>query len=125
MPGSGDGRAPGPLAHAAEESQGMMSPIVTSATAAEPFQLNRFFPARTKEGQRLIAKLELDKEILAESEPDPTESATVDPPSPAPKQGVPFFITQSQKVRLREQGYSDEQIAKMKPTEAHQILGLQ
>jgi hypothetical protein len=35
----------------------MMSPIVTSAAAAEPFQLNRFIPARTKEGQLLACPL--------------------------------------------------------------------
>jgi hypothetical protein len=79
-----------------------------------------------KEIERLIAKLELDKEILAESDPPTTaEDSAVDPPSPAPKQGGSFFITQAQKTSLREQGYSDEQITKMKPTEAHRILGLQ
>ena len=79
-----------------------------------------------REIERLIAKLELDKEILAGSDPPTTaEDSAADRPSPAPKQGVSFFITQAQKTSLREQGYSDEQITKMKPTEAHRILGLQ
>ena len=38
---------------------------------------------------------------------------------------VSFFITNAQKMQLHERGYSDEQIAKMKPAEAHKILGLQ
>jgi hypothetical protein len=37
---------------------------------------------------------------------------------------VSFFITKAQKVQLRERGHSDEEIAKMRPAEAHQILGL-
>ena len=37
---------------------------------------------------------------------------------------VSFFITNSQKVRLRGLGFSDKDIAKMKPEEAHRILGL-
>jgi hypothetical protein len=48
------------------------------------------------------------------------------PSSPVtyPKLGA-IMITQALKARLREQGYSEDQIAKMKPEEAHQILGLQ
>lgn len=59
------------------------------------------------------------------------------PPSPAPLKiesdaillegnsaQVSFFITKSQKIQLRELGYSEDQIAKMKPAEAHSILGL-
>jgi hypothetical protein len=42
-----------PLAHAAEKSQGMMAPIIASPAAIERFQLDRFLPARTKEGQLL------------------------------------------------------------------------
>jgi hypothetical protein len=37
---------------------------------------------------------------------------------------VSFFITNSQKTRLRGLGFSDKDIAKMKPEEAHRILGL-
>jgi hypothetical protein len=59
------------------------------------------------------------------------------PPSPAPlniesdaislegnSAQVSFFITKSQKIQLRELGFSEDQIAKMKPAEAHSILGL-
>ena len=53
------------------------------------------------------------------------EDATATLPSPTPKAKVSFFITQAQKVELRERGYSDDQIAQMKPAEAHQILGLE
>jgi hypothetical protein len=44
---------------------------------------------------------------------------------PSLKAQVSFFITQAQKARLHERGYSDDQIAKMKPAEAHRILGLE
>jgi hypothetical protein len=50
---------------------------------------------------------------------DPTNEA---PSSPSAQ--ISFFITQAQKALLRERGYSDDQIAKMKPAEAHRILGL-
>jgi cytoskeletal protein CcmA (bactofilin family) len=38
---------------------------------------------------------------------------------------VSFFITQAQRAELRERGYSDDDIAQMKPADAHRILGLQ
>jgi cytoskeletal protein CcmA (bactofilin family) len=38
---------------------------------------------------------------------------------------VSFFITQTQRAELRERGYSDDDIAQMKPADAHRILGLQ
>ena len=34
------------------------------------------------------------------------------------------LITKAQKVQLRDNGYTDEQIGKMKPEEAHKILGI-
>jgi hypothetical protein len=37
---------------------------------------------------------------------------------------VSMFITNSQKAQLPERGHSDEEIALMKPAEAHRILGL-
>jgi hypothetical protein len=37
---------------------------------------------------------------------------------------VAFMITNAQKVKLREKGYDDSQIGKMKPEEAHKILGV-
>jgi hypothetical protein len=45
--------------------------------------------------------------------------------SPSLEAQVSFFITQAQKAELREKGYSDDQIAQMKPAEAHRILGLE
>jgi hypothetical protein len=53
------------------------------------------------------------------------EDATPAPPSDSPTAQVSFFITQAQKAQLRERGYSDDQIAQMKPAEAHQILGIE
>jgi hypothetical protein len=35
------------------------------------------------------------------------------------------FITQTQRAELRERGYSDDDIAQMKPADAHRIPGLQ
>ncbi len=46
------------------------------------------------------------------------------PESGASPQSVSFFITKAQRATLREQGYTDEQIAKMKPADAHKILGI-
>ena len=34
------------------------------------------------------------------------------------------MITQAQKAQLREKGYTDEQISKMKPADAHNALGI-
>ena len=51
------------------------------------------------------------------------ESGSADAPSPEAR--VSFFITQAQKAQLREKGYSDDEIAQMKPAEAHRILGLE
>jgi hypothetical protein len=41
---------------------------------------------------------------------------------PSPAGSIPFMITQTQKVRLRELGHSDEAIAMMAPESAHRIL---
>ena len=56
------------------------------------------------------------------TEPEAEPAATVVEDN---KAQVSFFITKSQKVQLRERGYSETDIAKMKPAEAHRILGLQ
>ena len=53
------------------------------------------------------------------------EDAVEVPPTPSPKAQVSFFITRAQKAQLRKKGYSDDQIAQMKPAEAHQILGIE
>ena len=37
---------------------------------------------------------------------------------------VSFFITERQKAELRARGYDDATISKMKPAEAHKILGI-
>lgn len=67
------------------------------------------------------------------------EAATVAPPAssvnaPQPTKqerplndkvaSVGFMITNAQKAKLRERGHTDEEIAKMKPDEAHGILGI-
>ena len=36
--------------------------------------------------------------------------------------GTPFMITQAQKEALHARGYSDEQIAALKPEEVHKLL---
>jgi cytoskeletal protein CcmA (bactofilin family) len=43
----------------------------------------------------------------------------------AKETAVSFFITQAQKAKLRERGYSDDDIAQMMPAAAQNILGLQ
>ena len=41
-----------------------------------------------------------------------------------PPTSVSFMITQAQKVRLREIGYSDDLISTMTPEEAHRLIKL-
>jgi hypothetical protein len=75
-----------------------------------------------KEIERLIAKLQLDKEILADLDSDTVGSTGGLEDAPPDKAQVSFFITNAQKVELRKQGYSDDDIAKLKPAEAHKLL---
>ena len=84
-----------------------------------------------REIERLIAKLELDKEILADTDATNVEKSPADSnakdatvQSPGKVARVPFMITQAQKAQLREKGYTDEQIGKMKPADAHNALGI-
>jgi hypothetical protein len=49
----------------------------------------------------------------------------IEPPREEAVAHVSFFITNAQKAQLRDKGYSDEEIAKMKPADAHRILGLE
>jgi len=67
-----------------------------------------------KEIERLIAKLQLDKEILADPDNDSASSAEMNNSSSDHRLGA-VLITHSQKAELRKQGYSDGDIAKMKP----------
>jgi hypothetical protein len=73
-----------------------------------------------KEIDRLIAKLQLDKEILAD--PDSDTASSTDTSKASDHRLGAVLITHSQKAELRKQGYSDDDIAKLKPEEAHRIL---
>jgi hypothetical protein len=83
-----------------------------------------------REIERLIAKLQLDKEILAEPESGPASAEPKNPTEPtrsaesANQARVSFFIPESLKPQLRAKGYTDDQIANMKPAQAHKILGI-
>jgi hypothetical protein len=68
------------------------------------------------------AKRALNKSRAASSESTVEDSTAVPPPHEAQ---VSFFITQAQKAQLRASGYSDKEIALMRPAEAHKILGLE
>jgi hypothetical protein len=75
------------------------------------------------EGGRGNQKLVAQKPpTLSDSNPDETTPAVR---SSARGAQLSFFITKAQKAKLRERGYSDDQIAQMKPVEAHKILGLE
>jgi hypothetical protein len=69
---------------------------------------------------------DIDLEINQEGAPNPEPQKQLPDATPteANKIQFPFFITNSQKAQLRDRGYSDDEIAKMEPAEAHQILGL-
>jgi hypothetical protein len=76
----------------------------------------------------------IDVSTAHEEHIEPTQQFTSEPapakvePDPTPvienKTQVSFFITNSQKHQLRERGYSESEIAQMRPAEAHKILGL-
>jgi hypothetical protein len=61
---------------------------------------------------------------LPSPEPIPAKVVPDATPLEDKKAQVSFFITKSQKAQLRERGFSEDDIAKMKPGEAHKILGL-
>jgi hypothetical protein len=90
-------------------------------------------------GERVLAPAVLDVDVnMREDEapkPEPTSQSKLPSAVPAKvepdptsledsKVQVSFLITKSQKAQLRERGYSDDDIAQMKPEEAHKILGL-
>ena len=66
-------------------------------------------------------EIEPDEQPMSESEPAKLEPAPTF--SEDKKAQVSLFITNSQKQQLRERGYSDSDIAKMRPAEADKILG--
>jgi len=70
------------------------------------------------------AESELGDKPAVSSESEMEDAAAAVPLSSLEAQ-VSFFITQAQKKQLRKKGYSDDQIARMKPAEAHRILGLE
>jgi hypothetical protein len=68
---------------------------------------------------------QLADKLALSSESNVEDAATAVPLSSSPEAQVSFFITQAQTAHLRERGYSDKQIAQMKPPEAQKILGLE
>ncbi len=75
--------------------------------------------------------VELQRKRLGRQEPNAVGGGETSPSPPvdklqvrsAPRLGV-VLITKANKMRLREKGYTDEQINKMKPEEALEILGI-
>jgi hypothetical protein len=70
--------------------------------------------------------IELQKKRLKRPPPPKTSEHRGDGSSTektaSDKAQVSFMITNAQKAELRKQGYSDDQIAKMQPEEAHRLL---
>jgi hypothetical protein len=52
------------------------------------------------------------------------ESKGADEKKPETEAQVSFMITKAQRSKLKEMGYTDDQIDEMKPAEAHSILGI-
>lgn len=77
-----------------------------------------------KEIDRLIQKLQIDKEILADQ--DEVSEGEGDGPFPwqskAQPAQMPFMITQAQKQQLRDLGYSEEAISNMTPQRSLDLL---
>ena len=75
-------------------------------------------------GNNRPAETQLADKLAESSESNIKDVATAAPLSTSREAKISFFITRAQKAQLRERGYSNEQIAHMKPAEAHKILGL-
>jgi hypothetical protein len=75
-------------------------------------------------GSRRTVESQL-RDIPTVSSESIVEDAAAAHASSSPRVQVSFLITQAQKAQLRAKGYSDDQIAQMKPAEAHQILGIE
>jgi hypothetical protein len=106
------------FAHEIEPAHGVR--VVASGEVDESLldALDGYIKLHRKRLGLRAASSDLSPSATTESQPDAT--ATDENRSSQ----VSFFITNSQKVQLRERGYSDDDIAKMKPAEAHKILGL-
>ncbi len=88
-------------------------------------QLSKILEPKELESQ--LRHLRANEETSANF-PPPVREATAPeaakPPPPVEPQGasVPFFITNAQKRKLGDLGYTPDQIYKMKPGDAHEIL---
>jgi hypothetical protein len=91
-------------------------------------ELKRLQAIRAAERVATPAVVDVDVNITPEGAANPEAvSARVEPdatPIEDKKVHISFFITKSQRAQLLERGYSGDDIAKMKPAEAHKILGL-
>jgi hypothetical protein len=73
-----------------------------------------------KDAKKLLKRLQANIDLL---EAEVGEEAAISQPTGLPGQ-VSLMITLAQKERLRDMGYSDEQIANMTPEQAHKLPGI-
>ena len=125
---------------AARRGQELIPPAIVDFNLSDPSAASEAQPeCETKPIYSFAppAVEDIDLQINQEGAPNPEPqkqllspgpvSATVVPnatPTEANTIQFPFFITNSQKAQLRHRGYSDDEIAKMMPDKAHEILGL-
>ena len=72
----------------------------------------------------LAAYIEFRKTRLDKSKIKAEPQVAASSGDAAVPKGIPFVTTQQQKQRLKEMGFSEEQIRKMKPEEVHEQIGL-
>jgi len=82
------------------------------ATVSDPVQPDRSKAAEEGPGLKSIVETPV-------VEPEARPQAETALPA---AEGIPFMVTRAMKERLRGLGYTDEQIADMRPAEAHDIL---
>ncbi len=70
------------------------------------------------EGAYLEGYCSVNRMTALEREPGPSETGELG------NAQVSFFITEKQKAQLRTRGYDDAEIGKMRPAEAHRLLGI-
>ena len=84
---------------------------------------NRVVEITARQGRRQTGG-EWSRPDDQEGDPDPPSDEGTEGDAEIESAGISFMVTQQQKAKLRELGYSDEEIRNMKPEEAHRALGL-
>ena len=108
---------PAPMRVAFDGSQ-----IEVSACLSDVAAVDRLI--RALEANKVLLEAAVPNAVVATPAVEPTHVALPATPLPGqgtrpPSEGIPFMITNAQKVKLRDLGFSEAEISAMTPTEAH------